>query len=88
MFHPDPDHHAQLPDRTGSGGRLSGNRSPALPAGLERLGPRSEISLLPFVFAPGKDGLDLRLHSERVDLSLLTSISTEVQTAEGSLDVW
>jgi TamB, inner membrane protein subunit of TAM complex len=46
-----------------------------------------KISLLPFVFAPGKDGLDLRLHSERVNLSLLTSISKEVQTAEGSLDL-
>ena len=47
-----------------------------------------EISLLPFVFAPGKDGLDLRLHSERVDLSLSTSISKEVQSAEGPWTWW
>ena len=46
-----------------------------------------KISLLPFAFALGQDGLDLRLHSERVNLSLLTSISKEVQTAEGPLDL-
>ena len=46
-----------------------------------------KISLLPFAFALGQDGLDLRLHSEQVNLSLLTSISKEVQTAEGPLDL-
>jgi autotransporter translocation and assembly factor TamB len=46
-----------------------------------------KISLLPFAFALAQDGLDLRLHSERVNLSLLTSISKEVQTAEGPLDL-
>ena len=46
-----------------------------------------KISLLPFAFALGQDGLDLRLHSERVNLSLLTSISKEVQTAEGPVDL-
>ena len=46
-----------------------------------------KISLLPFAFALGQDGLDLRLHSERVNLSLLTSLSKEVQTAEGPLDL-
>ena len=46
-----------------------------------------KISLLPFAFALGQDGLDLRLHSERVNLSLLTSLSQEVQTAEGPVDL-
>ena len=46
-----------------------------------------KISLLPFAFALGQDGLDLQLHSEQVNLSLLTSISKEVQTAEGPLDL-
>jgi hypothetical protein len=46
-----------------------------------------KISLLPFGFALANDGLDLRLHSERVNLSLLTSLSKEVQTAEGPLDL-
>ena len=46
-----------------------------------------KISLLPFAFALAQDGLDLRLHSERVNLSLLTSISKEVQTAEGPVDL-
>jgi translocation and assembly module TamB len=46
-----------------------------------------KISLLPFAFALGQDGLDLRLHSERVNLSLLTSLSQEVQAAEGPLDL-
>ena len=46
-----------------------------------------KISLLPFAFALGQDGLDLQLHSEQVNLSLLTSISKEVQAAEGPLDL-
>jgi translocation and assembly module TamB len=46
-----------------------------------------KISLLPFAFALAKDGLDFRLHSERVNLSLLTSISKEVQTAAGPMDL-
>ena len=46
-----------------------------------------KISLLPFAFALAQDGLDLRLHSERINLSLLTSISKDVQTAEGPLDL-
>ncbi|MGO8762774.1 MAG: translocation/assembly module TamB domain-containing protein [Desulfobaccales bacterium] len=46
-----------------------------------------KISLLPFACALAQDGLDLRLHSERVNLSLLTSISKEVQTAEGPMDM-
>ena len=46
-----------------------------------------KISLLPFAFALGQDGMDLRLHSERVNLSLLTSVSKEVQAAEGPLDL-
>ena len=46
-----------------------------------------KISLLPFAFALAQDGLDLRLHSERVNLSLLTSVSKEVQTAEGPIDL-
>ena len=46
-----------------------------------------KISLLPFAFALANDGLDLQLHSERVNLSLLTSISKEVQTAEGPMDL-
>ena len=46
-----------------------------------------KISLLPLAFVLGQDGLDLRLHSERVNLSLLTSISKEVQAAEGPLDL-
>jgi autotransporter translocation and assembly factor TamB len=46
-----------------------------------------KISLLPFAWTLGRDGLDLRVHSERVNLSLLTSISKEVQTAEGPLDL-
>lgn len=45
------------------------------------------VSLLPFEFALAQDGLDLRVQSERVDLSLLTIISNDVQRAEGSLDV-
>jgi translocation and assembly module TamB len=46
-----------------------------------------KISLLPFAFALAQDGLDLQLHSERVNLSLLTSVSKEVQTAEGPVDM-
>jgi translocation and assembly module TamB len=46
-----------------------------------------KISLIPFGFALAKDGLDLRLHSERVNLSLLTSVSKEVQNAEGPIDL-
>ena len=46
-----------------------------------------KISLLPFAFALAPDGLDLRLHSERVNLSLLTSVSKEVQAAEGPVDL-
>ena len=46
-----------------------------------------KISLLPFAVALGQDGLDLRIHSEQVNLSLLPSISKEVQTAEGPLDL-
>jgi len=45
------------------------------------------ISLLPFAFALGKDGLDLRVHSEQVNLSLLTSISKDVKSAEGPMDL-
>jgi autotransporter translocation and assembly factor TamB len=46
-----------------------------------------KISLLPFAFALGQDGLDLKLRSEQVNLSLLTTISKEVQSAEGPLDL-
>jgi hypothetical protein len=46
-----------------------------------------KISLLPFAFALAPDGLDLRVHSERVNLSLLTSVSKEVQAAEGPVDL-
>jgi hypothetical protein len=45
------------------------------------------ISLLPFAFALGQDGLDLKLHSEQVNLSLLTTLSQEVQSAEAPLDL-
>jgi autotransporter translocation and assembly factor TamB len=46
-----------------------------------------KISLLPFAFALAQDGLDLRLRSERLNLSLLTSVSKEVQTAQGPMDL-
>ena len=46
-----------------------------------------KISLIPFAFALAQDGLDLRVHSERVNLSLLTSVNKEVQTAEGPIDL-
>lgn len=46
-----------------------------------------KISLIPFAFALAQDGLNLRVHSERVNLSLLTSISKEVRTAEGPMDL-
>ena len=46
-----------------------------------------KISLAPFAFALGQDDLNLRLHSEQVNLSLLTSISQEVQSAEGPLEL-
>jgi translocation and assembly module TamB len=46
-----------------------------------------KISLSPFAYALARDGLDLRLHSERVNLSLLTSVSKEVQAAEGPVDL-
>jgi hypothetical protein len=45
------------------------------------------ISLSPFAFALAQDGLDLRVHSERVNLSLLTSVNKEVQAAEGPVDL-
>jgi len=45
------------------------------------------ISLLPFAFALAQDGLDLRVHSEQINLSLLTSVSKEVQAAEGPVDL-
>jgi translocation and assembly module TamB len=46
-----------------------------------------KISLLPFAFALAQDGLDLRLHSERLNLSLLTSVGKEVQAAQGPMDL-
>jgi autotransporter translocation and assembly factor TamB len=46
-----------------------------------------KISLAPFAFALGQEGLDLKLRSEQVNLSLLTTISNEVQSAEGPLDL-
>jgi translocation and assembly module TamB len=46
-----------------------------------------KLSLAPFAFALARDGLDLRLHSERVNLSLLTLVSKEVQTAAGPIDL-
>ncbi len=46
-----------------------------------------KISLIPFTWSLARDGLDLRLHSERVNLSLLTAVSKAVQTAQGSLDL-
>jgi hypothetical protein len=45
------------------------------------------LSLLPFEFVLGQDGLDLRMQGERINLSLLTAMSKEVQTAEGPLDL-
>jgi translocation and assembly module TamB len=45
------------------------------------------VSFTPFEFALAQDGLDLRVQGERVDLSLLTIISKDVQRAEGPLDV-
>ncbi|MFZ5448303.1 MAG: translocation/assembly module TamB domain-containing protein [Thermodesulfobacteriota bacterium] len=45
-----------------------------------------QLSLLPFKFALAEDGLDLRLHSERANLSQLTAVSKEVQAAEGLLE--
>ena len=45
------------------------------------------LSLLPWQFTLAQDGLDLRAQGERVNLSLLTIISKEVQTAEGPLDL-
>jgi translocation and assembly module TamB len=45
------------------------------------------LSLLPFEFVLAEDGLDLRAQSERLNLSLLTSISQEVERAEGSVDL-
>ena len=46
-----------------------------------------KISLQPFTFALAPDGLDLKLHSEKVNLSLLTSVTKEVQAAEGPVDL-
>ena len=46
-----------------------------------------KLSLLPFAFTVPQDGLDLKIHSERLNLSLLTAVSPEVQTAEGPLDL-
>jgi translocation and assembly module TamB len=46
-----------------------------------------KLSLNPFAFDLAKDGLDLQLHSERVNLSLLTSLSKEVESAEGPVDL-
>jgi hypothetical protein len=45
------------------------------------------LSLLPWQAALANDGLDLRIHSEKLNLSLLTSLSRDVQTAEGPLDL-
>ena len=46
-----------------------------------------KISLAPFAFALGQDGLDFQLHGQQINLSLLTLISKEVQSAEGPLDL-
>ncbi len=46
-----------------------------------------KLSLAPFALALARDGLDLQLHSERLNLSMLTSVSQEVQTAEGPIDL-
>jgi hypothetical protein len=45
------------------------------------------LSLIPFAFDLARDGLDLQLRSERVNLSLLTSISREVESAAGPVDL-
>jgi autotransporter translocation and assembly factor TamB len=45
------------------------------------------ISLLPLAVSLAPDGLDLRVHSENINLSLLTSLSQEVKTAEGPIDL-
>lgn len=45
------------------------------------------LSLLPFKFALAEDGLDLRVQSERLNLSLLTAVTKELQTADGALDM-
>ena len=47
---------------------------------------RSGSPCSPFT-VPCPDGLDFHLHSERVNLSLLTAISKEVQTVEGPMEV-
>ena len=46
-----------------------------------------KLSLLPFSMAMAEDGLNLRVQGERINLSLLTAISQEVQSAEGPLDL-
>jgi autotransporter translocation and assembly factor TamB len=46
-----------------------------------------KLSLIPFAFDLANDGLDLQLRSERVNLSLLTSISREVESAAGPVDL-
>lgn len=45
------------------------------------------LSLLPFKFTLAQDGLDLKVQSERLNLSLLTAVTKEVQTADGALDM-
>jgi autotransporter translocation and assembly factor TamB len=46
-----------------------------------------KLSLLPFSMTMAEDGLNLRVQGERINLSLLTLVSKEVQSAEGPLDL-
>jgi translocation and assembly module TamB len=45
------------------------------------------ISLLPLKFALGEDGLDLKVQSEKADLSLLQAVSPDVKSARGPLEL-
>jgi translocation and assembly module TamB len=46
-----------------------------------------QLSLLPFKVSLAKTGLDLRMHSERFNLSQLSAITSEVERAAGALEL-
>jgi translocation and assembly module TamB len=45
------------------------------------------LSIIPFKFALAQRGLDLKVHSENVNLSLLTLISKQVEEADSKVDM-
>ena len=46
-----------------------------------------KFSVIPLQFALGNQGLDLRVQSEKINLSLLKAFTPEIQSAEAPVDM-